>query len=120
EGTLLARGLQQAGIEPWLHCGDHGYFGLCRVKVAGEQCPPTGLEEEQLAPEDLARGVRLACQARVVGDVRVLEFQSLTGAQILTGGGEVPVPAFQGTPLLERPEVKIDPPTVQDQRPDAE
>lgn len=120
EGTLLARALQQAGIEAWLPCGGQGYCGRCRVKVAGELCPPTGLEEEQLAPEDLARGVRLACQARVVGDVRVLEFQSLTGAQILTGGGEVPVPAFQGTPLLERREVKIDPPTVQDQRPDAE
>ncbi|HHY36517.1 MAG TPA: DUF4445 domain-containing protein [Firmicutes bacterium] len=119
-GTLVARALQEAGIETWLPCGGRGYCGRCRVKMEGNLSPPTGLEREQLAPEDLARGVRLACQARVAGDVRVLELQSLTGAQILTGGGELPAAAFQGTPLLQKHEVKIDPPTVRDQRPDAE
>ncbi|HHW92129.1 MAG TPA: DUF4445 domain-containing protein [Firmicutes bacterium] len=120
QGTLVAEALQEADIEAWLPCGGQGYCGRCRVKLEGSLSLPTEVEQAHLSPGELAQGVRLSCQTRIEGDVRVLTLQSLTGAQILTGGGDLPAPALHGTPLLQRLEVKVKPPTVQDQRPDSE
>ncbi len=61
-GILLA----SKGIMP-LPCGGNGLCGLCRVRVEGEVSPPTGNE----VLRGLSGGERLACQVRVLGDVRV-------------------------------------------------
>jgi len=46
-------------------CGGMGTCGACLIKVvAGEFNPPTLTERQKIAPDDLAAGLRLACQLR--------------------------------------------------------
>ena len=52
-------------------CGGHELCGKCRVFASGALSAPTEAEKEKLTPEELAAGVRLACSARVEGDVSV-------------------------------------------------
>ena len=56
-----------------LHCRGHGTCGTCAVRVEGEVSPLTRAEQRRLAlpPHKLERGLRLACQVQVQGDVEV-------------------------------------------------
>jgi uncharacterized 2Fe-2S/4Fe-4S cluster protein (DUF4445 family) len=66
-GTTLLEAARQAGVGLNAVCGGAGTCGTCRVRVvAGQVTPPTEAERDSLA-----EGFRLACQARVLDDVRV-------------------------------------------------
>ncbi|HSB69410.1 MAG TPA: ASKHA domain-containing protein [Candidatus Methylomirabilis sp.] len=52
-------------------CGGRGKCAKCRCEPRGPVTDPTALELEMLTPEELARGVRLGCQTRPVGEVEV-------------------------------------------------
>jgi ferredoxin len=64
--NLLAHA-QMIELPTGSRCGGHGRCGADRVvldPVSERQVnPPTAIERHQLSAEDLARGVRLACQA---------------------------------------------------------
>lgn len=52
-----------------------GACGTCMVRVvdgAENLVPPGGVEEILLEPSDLLRNIRLSCQARLRGNVRVV------------------------------------------------
>jgi uncharacterized 2Fe-2S/4Fe-4S cluster protein (DUF4445 family) len=50
-------------------CCGHGGCGACQIRtVSGEFNQPTLVERQKLLPEDLADGIRLACQLRILGD----------------------------------------------------
>jgi uncharacterized 2Fe-2S/4Fe-4S cluster protein (DUF4445 family) len=53
-------------------CGGRGKCGKCKVAVAGGLSDHTELEGELLSPADREAGLRLACQARVLGDAEVM------------------------------------------------
>lgn len=49
-------------------CGGLGSCGACQIQtVSGHFNPPTLAERQKLLPEDLANGIRLACQLRAQG-----------------------------------------------------
>lgn len=53
-------------------CGGRGFCGRCAIEiVSGNPSPPTPTEQNKLAPEDLARNLRLACQTRIQDDMAV-------------------------------------------------
>lgn len=54
-------------------CGGKGICGKCRViaEPAANLSPPSESEAEILGPDQLAQSVRLACQARILGPVKV-------------------------------------------------
>ncbi len=67
QGATLLEAARQAGVGLNAICGGMGACGTCRVRVvAGEVSPPTETERDSLA-----EGFRLACQTRVLSDVRV-------------------------------------------------
>lgn len=69
-GTMLSQLLQHhAGLE--MPCAGHGRCGKCRVTASGALSAPSPAERAHLTPEDISRGVRLACCARVEGDCQV-------------------------------------------------
>ncbi len=69
-GTTVAEAAARAGVFITLPCGGRGTCGKCRVRVVeGELAPPTASERELLSAEELEAGVRLACQARITGQV---------------------------------------------------
>lgn len=67
EGTKLIDCIREAGLKIETPCNCIGICGKCKVKAFGELYPKTE-EEEKYTEED---NIRLACLARVKGDVKV-------------------------------------------------
>ena len=67
--ALLTETLSSAGILITVPCAGNGTCGKCKVQVEGTCQPLTTQEQSLLSPEEQAQGVRLACQAQVMGDV---------------------------------------------------
>ncbi len=73
-GTILLETSRLAGLPLTADCGGAGSCGQCRV-IAREQdgtlSSLTLTEQAQLTNEERAAGLRLACQAGVLGDVKI-------------------------------------------------
>ncbi len=113
-GTTLLEAARQAGVGLNAVCGGAGTCGTCRVRVvAGEVSPPTEAEHEALT-----EGFRLACQTRVLSDVRVdVPPDSITAPQrAQIEGRERPV---ELDPTMRGFDVALTPPSLTDLRADA-
>jgi uncharacterized 2Fe-2S/4Fe-4S cluster protein (DUF4445 family) len=111
ERTTLLEAAQKAGAGLAAHCGGAGSCGACRVRVpAGAPVSPPGLVEEQLLrPEELAAGIRLACQTLVLGSLHVeIPPESAAVAQRLQVGGDERCARFD--PPTEVRDVDLPPP----------
>ena len=96
-GTLLSSVLPDFGLFS-LPCGGRGRCGKCRVTASGELSPPTGAESRILTPDELARGVRLACQTKALGPACVtFDGGREEKARILTDGI---LPSFDLDPVF--------------------
>src|SRR5918993_4808435 len=73
EGKKLVLVLEDAGIDILHRCGGNAKCTTCRVEVlAGDPGEMQEAERNRLAAETgLAENVRLSCQVRVQGDLRV-------------------------------------------------
>ena len=69
--VLLGESLAAAGFPVPQPCGGGGRCGKCRVTARGALSPVTEQERLHLTEDELAGGVRLACQAVVQGDCEV-------------------------------------------------
>jgi uncharacterized 2Fe-2S/4Fe-4S cluster protein (DUF4445 family) len=89
-GQTLLEAAQSAGVGLASVCGGVGTCEECRVRLAsGKLTPPTLVEEAVLSKADLSAGVRLACQAEPLSDVKLdIPPESLTAAQRLQLDGE--------------------------------
>ena len=89
QGENLLRAATEAGVYVQASCGGEGVCGKCRVTIEkGEvdgPCPPS------LPEEDSRRGVRLACQTRILSDleVRIPVEAFLDAKTLLRGRGRV-------------------------------
>lgn len=71
-GELLLSAAVAAGLPLSAPCGGRGRCGKCKVKILKGECRPPGEEElAVLEPDELAEGIRLACQAYVETDLEV-------------------------------------------------
>ena len=59
------------GIQLFFSCGAEGICRKCKVRSLQRMGPLTATEKGCLSDAELARGIRLACQARVVQDSQV-------------------------------------------------
>jgi len=86
-GEILREALLEAGESPHngtadrLNCRGHGTCGTCAVGIEGPVSDPTAIERRRLAfpPHDPEGGLRLACQARVLGDLTVSKYEGFWG-----------------------------------------
>lgn len=69
EGESLIRAAMQAGVHINASCGGDGVCAKCRVQI--EKGTVTGGLSDRFSAEEAQRGCRLACQARIGGDVTV-------------------------------------------------
>ena len=111
-GATIKEVAAAAGVALDAPCGGLGTCGRCAVATEGALEPPTADERVLLGAERLASGIRLACRARVAGDVTVHpipgEGATASGLRILEAGahGEIALepPAMRGiagdAPLL--------------------
>jgi len=72
QGDTLLAVIRRLGFDPEASCNGRGKCGKCRVEVSPDSrlSPPSDLERKLLG-EFIDRGVRLACQTRILGDCRV-------------------------------------------------
>jgi len=112
--TTLLEAARQAGVGLNAICGGAGTCGADRVRIMeGEVTPPTEAENEALA-----EGLRLACQTRVLSDVRVdVPPASMTAPQRAQVEGRERAVEFD--PAVRAYEVAIDRTTLTDLRADA-
>jgi len=90
EGAVLRDVLLEAGLTPHngradlLNCHGRGTCGTCAVAVEGDVSETTDGERRRLSlpPHDVERGLRLACQTRVEGDVSVTKHGGFFGQHL--------------------------------------
>ncbi|UCC98503.1 MAG: DUF4445 domain-containing protein [Phycisphaerales bacterium] len=128
-GTVLLDAAHKAGIYLNSICGGDGYCGKCKVTVdKGQfQSRPTTL----LTPDEIRQNVVLACQTKVLSDMRltVPKSHALETSQILMDtdahrfselAGDVRAGIFKFDPLVRKVFVEMSPPTVHDHTADHE
>lgn len=115
----VARGL---GVEIESVCGGKGTCKKCRVRVETPPesvSPPTDIELKVFGAEGIAAGMRLACQTKVVGDVRVfVPEESRRSAQVVRK--EAGVRTVPLDPAVRSYRVTLRRPTLEDAVADAE
>lgn len=71
-GTTLMAATREAGLPIGSSCDGRGACGWCRVTVLeGEATSPQEHELELLAKVEASSAERIACQARVLGPLRI-------------------------------------------------
>ena len=89
-GAILREVLLDADRSPHngradlFNCRGHGSCGTCAVAVTGAVSDRTGRESTRLSvpPHDPEADLRLACQARVEGDVTVEKYPGFWGQHV--------------------------------------
>ena len=71
ENTTLGEAIVATGLPLEQPCAGRGTCGKCKVLVEGELSPIDEVERKRLAPAELSAGYRLACRAKVLGNVSV-------------------------------------------------
>src|SRR5690606_34595603 len=99
-------------------CGGKGLCGKCKVRVISGEVQEMGQNEERFINQgERNQGVRLACCARVLGDVEI---------GLISHGGEAYIQsqgraaAFEFDLLVKKRVLKLPPPDLEDQRDDAQ
>jgi len=119
DGQTILEAAQRAGVHLNAPCGGKGTCSGCRVIIPHDPPPPTETCLRELSGEEIRRHLRLACQVRVRGDMRVVipEETRLGDQRILTEGVARAVPL---APNVRKVAVHLPSPSVQDQRADGE
>lgn len=113
EATLLELA-RRAGLTLPSLCGGRGKCLKCRCLPQGPCSPPSPLEEETLTPDELARGIRLGCQAIPCGEVR-LELEE----EVLDKGDYLEV-AVEPDPVVAKRFLELPVPALHDDLADLE
>lgn len=117
--TLILEAAIKAGIELQTPCGGKGKCARCRVIAlsADGVSPADEVELASLSADDVARGVRLACRARVIADARIEVPQGsrINGGTILEAGLVRDAPL---KPNVRRVQLHLPTPKLDDQRAD--
>lgn len=83
-GEKLLGALQAAGILVPGSCGGKGTCGQCRVTVLRGGGPVLPTESSRISRRELARGIRLACQVTVRGDLELRVPEEILGVRSWT------------------------------------
>jgi len=71
------------GSARWIHCRGFGTCGTCSVFLSGEASSPTPIEKWRLNfhphKNSLQKGLRLACQTQILGDLKISKWDGLWG-----------------------------------------
>ena len=100
DGETLIRAALEAGVHVNASCGGEGVCGKCRVII--ENGTVDGGISEKLTKADIENGYRLACRARVTGDLVVrVPVESSIDAKVLNmqstpRRGGISLPIFHG------------------------
>jgi len=120
DGATVIAAAIDGGVDLANICGGKGYCRKCVVEVLqGELSPPTDQERKRIPADKLSHGYRLACQARVHGNVIIrVPDQSRVGRQRLVIMGKEPPVKIR--PNVQKVYLELSPPTLRDPKADDE
>lgn len=118
-GTRLVDVAISAGVVLDLPCGGEGRCGKCRVVARQGLGEASATEQQVLSADDLGSGVRLACQAEVVGPAVV----EVPASSLLAEQHQILTAAHVDRQVADDPPVckhyvELSPPARGDDRPD--
>jgi len=117
-GVALSEAAASVGVAINAPCGGKGTCGKCRVRVrSGAVSEPTAQELQLLSSEELEAGVRLACQARALGECEV-ETAGVGDVVVRKDLDEDALRHYPLEPRVKRRALALDPPELGDQRSD--
>ena len=70
-GTTVWEAVRNEDVEIEGDCGGMGKCGKCKITVVSALGSPSPDEQAMLEPEELSRGVRLACRTKIMKDMQV-------------------------------------------------
>jgi uncharacterized 2Fe-2S/4Fe-4S cluster protein (DUF4445 family) len=117
-GSSLLAAAQRAGVELVSLCGGIGACDSCKVRlVEGRLSETTLTESAELTETELDSGIRLACQAFPLSDIKLhIPPESLTTPQRLqVEGREVDIDL---DPVIVAVDLQVEPPSLHDLRAD--
>ncbi|HEX2946400.1 MAG TPA: ASKHA domain-containing protein [Clostridia bacterium] len=117
EGTDLLRLLQSSGVPMNTPCAGKGTCGKCAVRVEGALPPPSDREKTLLGAAKLEKGHRLACYTHISSVLDVYPEEGMREASIITS---CRIRDFSLQPMVQKHYIELDPPSLEDQRPDLE
>ena len=114
-GTLLSKAAAAYGRAVETPCGGIGICGKCKVVVTGAVTQPDSTERERLTEDELKNGVRLACMAAAVGEVRVEipESSRSTVQKILSKGAHRECEVLSN---VKKVYCELEPPSLEDEQ----
>lgn len=117
-GSSLLEVARQAGVELVSLCGGIGACDGCKVRlISGTLSPLTLIEDSELKDADISAGIRLACQAVPISDVKIyIPPASLSTPQRLQVEGREA--AVDLEPVVIGLDVRLEPPSLSDLRAD--
>lgn len=116
--TLLEAS-RELGVDIEAPCGGAEICGKCKVKieVGSHLTSVTEKEKKMLTPEELAENYRLACCAKIQGNVVVFVPKESRGSeQVILENGRTP--AFNLNPAIKKYYIELNKPTLEDFRDD--
>lgn len=109
-----------AGILIDAPCGGKGLCGKCKVRIKDQTLPISPLEAKLLSPEEISKGVRLACQfypqSNVVVELLEPAIEGTLGKAELEGK----LTKVRGKCPITKHFLSLPPPSLSDQRSDEE
>jgi uncharacterized 2Fe-2S/4Fe-4S cluster protein (DUF4445 family) len=130
-GSTVRQAATALGVPLEGSCGDNATCGKCRVELrqngadyglndtSGSLSPLSAAEESLLKTDDIARGLRLACQARILGDAVIfVPPESRPGARVV--GKEAGELRCNISPAVSKYYIEMAPPGLADDTSDTE
>ncbi len=102
-GTTIKDAAAAGGVALDAPCGGLGTCGRCAVRAQGELASASADERVLLGADSLSAGIRLACRARVAGDVIV---RALDGSPVGAAGLRIVEAGEQGELAIEPPSAR--------------
>ncbi|MBQ0009877.1 MAG: DUF4445 domain-containing protein, partial [Ruminococcus sp.] len=86
QGENVLSALRSHGLFVYSPCGGRGVCGKCLVQAAGTLSELSETEKRYIPGEECARGIRLACEALILGDCEIRPVSD--GMDVLTDGSD--------------------------------
>ncbi len=102
EGEKLSDCIRKAGLALETPCNCIGICGKCRVRARGDLSPPAAEEQTLLMGQD---GIRLACLAKVRGNVEIELLQAKNELKTINRGYAVEVKVNSAIHRVELPKI---------------
>ncbi len=105
-GVSVSEVLQETMDFP-MPCAGHGRCGKCKIQVEGILSEPNELEQKYLTKQELEKGIRLACQTRILGACNISSLNE-GPSEVVLNTQKIDIRKEDGEPLFHNLGAAVD------------